>query len=271
MSRKLRKAINKLNLSPRRAILGDSAGVVHEPGRKGYVRVRYIASPENADSRTWPTSLLLDPQHGSVPTNPGQPVLVGYNKFGRLCVIGIDSDGMLASGTNPIIANPGTQEAHGFQDQRNITTLRCQAVGTGAPMSISVLGWLYVDSNGTLHGFIGEQINLTAYIPDNAGEHCIALVLLKTDDTLEVAVSTPKDSVDPITIADVQEAYDSAGEGSYPIWTWRLENGMTALFTERQQFNDEDWRQIVNSGLGGSGGAGVNSDELNEQIWIGVV
>lgn len=258
MSRKLRKAINKLNLKPRRAILGDANGVVHEPGRVGYVRVRYVASPENADSRTWPTSLLLDPQHGSVPTNPGQAVLVGYNKFNRLCVIGVDADGMLASGTNPIIANPGTQETH-FQDQRNITTLRCQPVGPGAPMSISVLGWLYVAADGVLHGFIGEQINLTAYVPESAGEHCVALILLKTDDTLEVCTSTPKDTNDPITLDDVQEAYDSASESSYPVWTWRLENGMTALFTEREQFNDEDWRQIVNSGIGGGGGSADDS------------
>ena len=68
-----RRIRRKLGLEFRRAILGDSAGVVYEPGRPGYVRVRYPASGDNSDGLGFPTVVRLKV---SIPANSTATVFV---------------------------------------------------------------------------------------------------------------------------------------------------------------------------------------------------
>lgn len=251
LSRKLLRQTRKLNLNPRRAILGDQNGVIDEPGRTGYVRVRYPASPENSNSLAYPTTIRMN---AIVPKKRNQKVLVGYDDDGEIAVIKADFSGTLAGGENPIVNNPADQEVFRYVDQRNITTLRSQAVGPGAPMWVSVLGWPYVDSAGVYHEFIGEQINLTSSIPGTANHVRLALVALKTDDTLEIKTSTSQDQSNPLDSTDIQECIDSLTDGSTPVHLYKLVNGMTDILDEHDYM---DMRQFINVGFPGAGGGSI--------------
>lgn len=239
-SRKLIKQVRKLNLQPRRAILGDRGGVIDEPGRPGYVRVRYPASPENTDALAYPTTVRMN---AVVPKKLNKAVLVGYDSDGEIAVINSDFSGSLAAGENPIVNNPADEINARYVDQSNITTLRCQPVGPGAPLSVSVLGWPYVDGLGVYHPFIGEQTSVTSYIPAAANEVCLVLVALKTDDTLEITQSTDQNENIPLDSTDIQECIDGLTASSKPIKLYRLVNGMTAILDEHDYM---DMRQFIN-------------------------
>jgi len=245
-SRHLRRILRRLNLQPRRAILADRAGVLYEPGRPGYVRVRYPASPENTDALAYPTTVRLN---AIVPMRPGQPVLVGYDADNEVAVVGGDFSGALASGGNPLVNNPSDDNVFRYLDQRDVTTLRCQRVGPGAPMSVSVLGWPYIVTDGTYHGFIGQQISLTASIPGSANQQRLALIALKTDDTLEIATSTAQDLNDALDETDIQECITALSAQSTPVHLWRLETGMAALTDDHDYM---DMRQFLNIRSGAS-------------------
>lgn len=262
-SRKLQRTIRRLNLKPRRAILGDRNGVLYEPGRTGYVRVRYPASAENTDALAYPTTIRLT---AIVPMKPGQPVMVGYDYDNEIAVIGGDFSGALASGGTPLVYNPSDDNIFRFLDQRDITTLRCQRVGPGAPMSVSVLGWVYV-KDGIYHGFIGEQVNLTSLIPGSADQHLLALVALKTDDTLEVVTSTVQDIDDPFDSTDVQECVTALTAGSLPVHLWVLENGMAEL-TEASDYMD--MRQFLNTSTDTGSDATVSTTDATVTTLVGV-
>lgn len=248
LSRKLFKQIRKLNLQPRRAILGDRGGVIDEPGRPGYVRVRYPASPENTDALAYPTTVRMN---AIVPKKLNKAVLVGYDADGEVAVINSDFSGSLAAGENPIVNNPADEINSRYVDQKDITTLRSQPVGPGAPMWISVLGWPYADSAGVYHEFIGEQINLTSYIPAAVDEWCLVLVALKTDDTLEITQSTDQNIINPLDSTDIQECIDGLTAGSTPVHLYKLVNGMTNILDEHDYM---DMRQFINIAGGGSSG-----------------
>lgn len=250
--RRLQRQIRRLNLKPRRAILADRAGVLYEPGRPGYVRVRYPASPDNTDALAYPTTVRLN---AIVPMKPGQPVLVGYDADNEIAVVGGDFSGALAAGGTPLVSNPSDDNIFRFLDQRDITTLRCQRVGPGAPLSVSVLGWPYI-KDGTYHGFIGQQQDLTASIPGTANTYRLALVALKTDDTLEVVTSTAQDVDDKFDETDIQECVTALTAGSLPVHLWKLVNGMAALTDDHDYM---DFRQFLNISTSSTGGGADDS------------
>lgn len=216
----------RLKLDNQKAILGDADGIVKEPGEAGLVRVRYVTAagfslPETVRLRT------------VVPIFPGLPVLVGYDDDLKKAVTNIDWEGCVSAGIDPFIANPADREVYGFKNQESIITLLSRPT-TPPSLSVVVLPFIYRDSSNTWHWFNpSAAVDLTSSVP-SSGNHLVAGLFLKTDDTIEVKLSTAQNEVDPLGLSDVQECQAGATAGSKPVWFWRLVGSMTEIAGEHR-------------------------------------
>lgn len=243
-----RQIKRKLGLVTYPATLGDASGVIYEPGKPGYVRVRYRTA----------AGLSLPPvvrMRAVLPPDPDTAVLVGYDKQGELAVIEGDFDGLLAQGVNPMVMNAADRNVYGYTASSSINIALSHAVSTPdtASTDVAVRSWIYV-LDGTWYYFPGERVDLSVSIPA-AGLHCLAGLYLKTDQTIEVLVSTDKDLLDPLGLDDVQEIETAKTAGSIPIWFWALGDGQTTI-TDADSFLDG--RQFINV----SSGAGTDNNAL---------
>jgi hypothetical protein len=253
----------KFQLDKRRAFLGDADGLVFEPGQSDRVRIRYAASINNSDGLTYPTTVKFAV---NISADWGTPVKVGYDDEAEYAVLGVDTKTIKQQGGNPLGSVRNNTEGNGYVDLNMAVPLRSQPVGAGAPLSVSVVKWRYVQ-DGVLHDFPGEQIDLTSSIPAAAGEWGLAGLFLKTDDTVEVVLSTPQSTSEPITDEDMQECLDGKSTGSKPIVCWRLTNGMTRIADTDKW---EDWRQWINVVDTSSSGGTGNIIIPIARAWFGV-
>lgn len=239
----------KLGFVRRRAFLGDAGGVVFEPGQPDRVRIRYTASPENSDGLTYPTTVKFGL---NISAQWGTPVIVGYDEDGEYAVLKADSKTIKKQGNNPLAVVQNNSEANGDIDLNRAIPLRSQPVGAAEPLSVSVIKWRYVE-DGELHDFPGAKLDLTSSIPSTTDEWGLVGLFLKTDDTVEVVLSTPKNVNDPITDDDIQECLDGRSTGAKPIACWRLRNGMTRIADTDKWEDFRQWINVVDSSTGSGG------------------
>lgn len=236
----------KLGLERAEAVLGDADGVVHAPGRPGFVYVRYIT----ASGDGWPQTVRKPIRN--TPYDPGVAVWVVDDEDGELAVLGPRISAQLAAGENPLRNDVINDPSGGFLDLSLVAMLRCEPT---LPPSMSVMlhAWLYiVDSEVKLYEGNGD-IDLTSFVPTNPGEWCLAGVFVDTDtNTEEVVASTPVLAIADLGLTDVQEIVTAAASTSVPSKFWRLENGMTEV-TEEHDFLDA--RQWMNTGTAEGGSA----------------
>lgn len=222
------------------AYLGDENGEIYDINQDGYVWVRFLAAGGNFSKAI---SVRL---RAVVPINSEDsqtPVMVGYDHQGKLAVLDIDFDGMLARNQSPYLSNPADVNLYGFTAPSQFMPLYSHATSTPSTASTDVAVWGIVYIYGdTVHVFYGERVALSSYIP-SAGQQRLACLFLKADDTIEVTVSTIKAEAEPIGIVDLQECLDGATPGSLPLWAWLLKDAATTL-TDADRY--QDLRQLIN-------------------------
>lgn len=220
----------------RKGVLGDANGVIYEPGRPGYVRVRFPAP----DGYTKYTVVRM---RGTVEMEPGAAVTVGYDEDEELAVVSIDFAGQVQQGRNPLIVNSAanTSALSGVLSQSQIATMMSHPTEP-ASTDVVVRAWVYI-RNGVFHVFTGERVALDSYIPTTPGQHRIAALFLRPDDTVEVKASTAKATTIPLGLNDVQTCLTAASTNSAPVWCWRLVYGQTTIADADSWL---DMRQFIN-------------------------
>lgn len=227
----------KVGLERYEASLGDSSGVIYEPGRPGMVRVRYLW----ADGESMPTTV----RQPRLPTSmtPGTAVWVGYDEDEQYVVLGPRISGQLAAGMNPNANQANSDSANTFVDLSYAAILRAQPASPPS-LNLIVRAFIYMRDN-VANQFPGEIVDMTSYRPGSAGEHRLAGMFVKTDNTIGVYTSTAQSALDPLDLTDVQECMDNAVDSAIPVHFWRLENAMTAITDE---YSFLDGRQFINIG-----------------------
>lgn len=230
------KVRRRLGLEEYRAVLGDANGVIYDDPvkRPGYVRVRYLT----AAGLSLPPVVLCDSYVG--PMAPGTPILLRYNSDGELCVTKPNVTGQIAAGFNPLYNNPADQTMTKHVETSAIVPLLCHPT---SPVSMNVMVREFCYKRGkTANLFAGALVDLTAYVPA-AGDQCLVLLSLKTDNTIEVTQSDDQSMIIPLDLTDVQEAVDDATAYSIPVWFWRLADGQTTVIDTDSRM---DFRHFIN-------------------------
>lgn len=251
----LRQTIRRrLGLEEYPAILGDADGIVwDDPVRKpGVMRIRYATA---SGLSLPPFARVGSTYQGS--TAPGTGVFVGWED-NELRVLRPNVNAQLAAGQNPALNNA----ALATRSQQATDSIVMFKSHPTSPISLNVVvrSWLYIES-GTVKlfdasgddgagGFKGK-IDLSSYVP-TTGEHRLACLFLKPDNTLEVVASTTQSIIEPLDLTDVQECFDAATDTTKPCWAWRLADGQTAIGDESSWL---DLRQFIN--IASSGGSGT--------------
>lgn len=232
-----------------RASLGDGDGIIYEPGRPGYVRVRYVT----ANELSLPTTVRM---RATIPMRPGIAVIVQWSAFDRgYAVVAGDFDGLEQQEVSPLVMNAADPNAYAFKPSDFIPMLMSHPFTTpeADSLKVAVREFPYLDASGTWHFFGGVEggVDLTSSIPGGTAQHRLAGLFLKTDDTIEVSASTAQSQLDPLVLADVQECQAGASAGSLPVWFWRLYTGQTAIVNEDSFL---DGRQFISrNAVGGTG------------------
>jgi hypothetical protein len=118
---------------------------------------------------------------------------------------------------------------------------------TASTTEVGVSEWNYIDADGNYTLFPGGLIDLSGDIP-GAGEWLVALVYLNQGNELASSISTAQDeNIDPLTLADRQEALDNAVDLFVPIRFWVLRGGATTI-TNKDRL--EDARIWINDRVG---------------------
>lgn len=248
----------RLGFEAYRAILGDADGIVWDDPirRPGMLRIRYTTA---AGLSLPPLARIGSAYQGSVA--PGTGVWIGWED-GELRVLRPDVNTQMAAGFNPAL-NHASVAAHSQQATDSIVMFKSHPT---SPISLDVVvrSWLYIES-GTVKlfdasgddgagGFKGK-IDLSSYVP-TTGDHRLACLFLKPDNTIEVIASTTQSIIEPLDLTDVQECFDAATDITKPCWAWRLADGQTAIGDESSWL---DLRQFINIATGGGGVTGPGS------------
>lgn len=219
----------------RAATIGDSAGVIYEPGRPGYVRVTYPAS----SGRTYPTVVRL---RIGIRLDAGTPVIVGLDRNNQPAVIDIDFDGMESGDWNPYTAATTNQVVQ-TTDLNTSPILLSTAFGASQPLYVTLFPFRYI-RNGTLHNFTGISggIDSSSYIPLTVGQACVVGLFLTPSDTHEIQVSTA--TYDPVGDVDIQECITKATDGSIPSSFYKLVYGQTLISDTDKLWDARQWINV---------------------------
>lgn len=239
----------RLGFEEYRAILGDAYGIVWDDpvNRPGMMRVRYAT----ASGLSLPPLVRIGSTYQGN-TAPGTGVLIGWED-GELRVLRPDINTQMAAGFNPALNNASVA-ARSQQATDSITMFKSHPT---SPVSLYVVvrSWLYIES-GTVKlfdasgddgagGFKGK-INLSSYVP-TTGNHRLACLFLKPDNTIEVKASTTQSVIEPLDLTDLQECFSAATDATKPCWAWRLADGQTTIGDESSWL---DLRQFINVASG---------------------
>ncbi len=234
-----RKIRQTLNLDKKRASLGDSNGAIYVPGKQGYVYVR----EKQADGLGIRKEVRLHP-NANIPIRVGLAVLLGYDDDNELCLMQSDFAGQVQQGSNPWANNP-LDPAFKYVNQLQFMTLLCHST---SPLSMKVVvrAWIYIQDN-TVYGYAGELLDLTSSVPA-AGNHLLAGIFIKNNQTAEIKLSTAQSTLDPLDLTDIQECVTASTTGSVACWFWRLYGGQTVVNDKAFPDGDNflDGRQIIN-------------------------
>lgn len=236
----LRQRVRRtLNLDPIRGILGDSNGIIYEPNRPGYVRVRLRQG-------TGFTTYATVRNKATIQMIPGNPVLLYRDPDNELAVYEADLQAQLQSGINPIANNPLDRAAFASKNQTEILTALCYPLSPSS-MKVGVKQWPYIIGS-TIYLFNGGTIDLTSFVP-SSGNHCLVTIFLKTNQTLEAKAATARNILDPLDITDIQQCLTAKTTGSVALWCWRLYGGQTTITIQDSWL---DLRQFLNVDQQGS-------------------
>lgn len=263
LSPALQEAQKRYGIIEFKGVIGsDERGNCDVPGWPGYVYVQL----RQADGLSAPIPARWQ---AVCAKNVGQPIDIGYDHSGNLCVLRADFDGQVANGINPLSNNPADKNVSTFINQSQITTLLSHVVSSASDsMLVTVEEYIYIKS-GTIHWFLGGNgdgstpIDLTSFIPVDAATQCMAALFLKDDDTIEVQVSSNIPASDPLWINEAQECLDASTTGSSFIWAYHLYYGQTTIVDGTKAVGGDtvlDFRQIVS--LWGAGGTGMASFDV---------
>lgn len=234
--RTIYRRANNLDLLP--AVVGDISGNVNDPAFPGNVYVRVQTSNGLSDKRSVRVSSQLQTY-----LKPGLSVLMGYDQQNRLQIIGINNDGLLAGGTNPLSYQ--TQQTSSGTVQGDIETLRL--VPTSPPsLTVCLKSWRDV-VGATEYDFLGLPVDLTSYLP-SAGNMLYAVIGVRDDYlTGEVQVSTERSIIDtPLDLADRNEAIALLTAGTNPVYAVKLVSTQTAITETDIRQDGVDLRRMVN-------------------------
>lgn len=257
----LRQRHEKRNaLRPFRAVTGDGSGVLYDninPG-SGKVWVRQITS-----AGLGLPFLVRGPVTGAqVPLKNEVAVTLNTDIDGELFVAGRDFATIVANGQNPL--SEASSSKRTFQAQQDFITLL--VTPTAVPSkSVHLYGWQPI-VNRTVYQMLGQDVNLTSYIPA-AGLQCYATLFVQSDyATIEVKASTPISSIGPSTLgkADLQECVTASSNGSQAIWAVHLADAQTAIVDADIYNLGVDLRQFINTS--DSGNAPILGDYLLDEL-----
>lgn len=216
------------------ALIGDGSGAVLVSGKPGYVWVRVRQG--EAWSKPFHAKLLT-----SVQTAHGNPVKLYYDDENELSVMSPDVGAQVVAGFNPVYNNPSAPVVQ-YINPDQVTPGLC-GPSSPAGMYVKVLPWLII-RDGAVSFFPGG-LSPTISAP-SAGNHYLAGIFLKPDDTIEVSYSTAQNEVIGLDYSDVQEAIDGATVGSIPLAVFWIKSATTTI-------TDKPWadlRGVVSSGAG---------------------
>lgn len=227
----------KLGLDTRSATAGDSAGVVYEPGRSGYCRVRY----PSADGFGFPTVVRLKI---NIDLKPGTPVIVGYDRDGQAAVVDVDFDGMEAGNYNPLVTTTINPTTNGV-DLNLSPILISTPFGAAKPLYVTLFPFKYI-RNGTIHTFTGASggIDLSSFVPGSADQHCVVGIFVTPSDASETKASAAQSTGDPLTDDDFQECITASTDGGFPVAFWRLRTSQTLISDTDKYWDARQWINV---------------------------
>lgn len=222
-----------VGLDDRKAIIGDSTGVIYEPGRPGFARVRYPSS----NGFGYPTVVRIGVP---VDLSNGLAVKVGW-KDGELQIKSVDYGAMQAGGWNPLQAAAVSQQVNAID--LNLSPILISTPFIGKSLYVTLFPFRYI-RNGTVHDFTGVSggIDLSSYVPGSSGQNRVVGIYLKPDDTSEVKASTSTN--DPLGTTDFQESLNASSDGSIPAVFWRMYYGQTALADTDKLWDCRQWINV---------------------------
>lgn len=225
-----------LGLDDRSAIIGDSAGVIYEPGRSGFVRVRYPSS----DGFSYPTVVRLGI---TAQLSVGLPVKVGY-RDGEPQVKSLDNKAVDAGNWNGYTGTTTNKETNAV-DLNSSPILLSSAFGSAKPLYVTLLNFKYI-RNGVLHSFSGVSggINLSSYIPGSADQWGVVGLFVTPSDTSEVKASAAQSTSEPLTDTDMQECITASTDGSIPVAFYKLTHGQTLVSDTDKYWDARQWINI---------------------------
>lgn len=229
-----RKA-NNLDLVPATVITKD--GQIVDPLIPGNYWVSYQTSNGLSTTRS-----VRGPAK-TMPLSPGAPVLLETFR-GRLRIRELDTDRMLAAGSDPV---GSLQKVFSESVQQGrFETLRLIPKGG---LIVSLRSWNII-LDGVYYEFSYPDVDLTSHVP-GAGEMRYATIFVKNDLVdVEVIDSTARGENDlPLDSDDVQECLDGATGGSTATWAVKLVGGQTDVTQDDVDNDAKDLRQIVNSAV----------------------
>lgn len=230
----VRKFRRKFNLDKERALLGDASGVIYEPNRKGYVRVR-----KQAANGLFTAPAVVRLGRAQVNMTPNKAIWLGYDEDDEVTVIGPDFSGQLAQGDNPYSNNMGDRNLYAYTNQDSIVTLLSHA-RQPASMTVAVRGF-YSISETAVTEFPGGTITLQA--PTYGTQHRLAAIFLKSDMTLEATYGTVQSIVEPLDTSDMTECVLNKTAYAIPIAFWRVYGSQTVVIDTDKW---ADGRQFIN-------------------------
>lgn len=245
-------------LRPGRAVTGDGTGVLYDnifPG-SGKIWARQLTS-----NGLGLPALVRGPVTGAaVPLKNNVAVILNWDHDGELCVISRDPATIVANGQNPL----STPNKRTFQAQQDFITLL--VTPTAVPStSVHLYGWQPI-VNRTVYQVMGQDVDLSSYIPA-AGLQRYATLFIQSDySTIEVKASTSISSLGPSTLgkADLQECVTASSSGAQAIWAVHLADAQTTITDVDILDLGVDLRQFINTS--DSGNAPVLGDYLLDEL-----
>jgi hypothetical protein len=155
----------------------------------------------------------------------------------------------VGAGLNPSVTNFANPYLKAVDTLQGVPLLLSHAVATTttATTEIAVKPIIYVDATGVSHFYQGGRVDLSSSIP-LSGQHRLALVWLKTDDTLAVSTSTAKSITIPLAAAtDLKECMDAPpAVRAVPSRAFRLYGDQTTVVENDYWCDIRQWINAPN-------------------------
>lgn len=226
----IQAARRRTNIETTPAIVAND-GISPYP-RSGYIRVQVKKGNDYLPAITVVNGL-------SFIADAGTPVELG-DINGERGVVRADLRGIRAVGGNPQAVQRQERNAH-HTDQSNIPVLKVVPQSPPSTALVALPAWLETPTG--LIFFAGEVVSLATAIGNlSSGEHQLAGVFLTPSGAMEITTSTAKNSLDPLTTADIAECYAARTPGSRVGGFWRIADGMTEITADSEYL---DARQFI--------------------------